>query len=450
MKNSELTDVLSKLWEMSAHGLYVPLLIWGESGVGKSDTVKAAARNLDIDFVDLRLGNLEAPDLMGLMRDEEVYPCVFHLEEGSTDPLRTGERFTATGLWHHVQLHHLDKIPKKLADDPTSFVEWNKDRLVKLGYGSLIEQRTVYSAPSWFPAPGSAGILFLDEMNRSTRETRQGVFQLVLDRRIHELELPPRWIIVSANNPSKAIGAGGMSTYADVDEEMEEDKAFMSRFFHVAFDASAEEWIDWAVGKKLEPSIVSMLDPANSGIERVRKLLGLRATLLPLLEPTPRSWAALSKVLLGIPGLHGPMFRDVVNGIVGESYEFSEPVGPNSEKEIKTKVLVGPKFVDFVEDGSKIDLSGRHALDQRMTEAQEALAMEVAVDLVHAGDPRGKAMVEELRGVLSEDRLSAFESMLADVMVVLPPPQLTGESMGRWASSSDWRGMQEQFVRRTS
>lgn len=448
MKTSETTNLITKLWEMSEHGLYVPLLIWGEAGVGKSDTVKAAARELDIDFVDLRLGNLEAPDLMGLMRDEEVFPCVLHLEEGKQDPLRTGERFTAAGLWHHVRLHHQDKIPKGLEDNPSGFVDWNRNRLEKLGYASFIESKTVYSAPGWFPAPDSAGIVFLDEMNRSTRETRQGVFQLVLDRRIHELELPPRWIIVSANNPSTSIAGGGMATYADVDQEMEEDKAFMSRFLHVVFDASAMEWADWAARAGIEPSILSMLDPANSDDERVRKLLGLRSALLPLLEPTPRGWTALSRVMEGMPELRGVLLGDVVRGLVGESCWVPESSGPSSDDK-ETKILIAQKFMDFLAETDRIDLSGRSPLPRDLTGPGAMLAMEACLDLVRNGDPVGLKMAQELRGVLPDDEIAMFEDMLDDV---IPREQrlLQGESMGRWASSSEWRSMQNDFVRRVS
>lgn len=418
MRNSELTDLISTLWRMSEASIYVPLLVWGEAGIGKSDTVRDAARALDVDFVDLRLGNLEAPDLMGLMRDEMVYPCVFHVEEGTLDPLRTGERFTASGLWHHVRLHHADKIPRRFATDPAAFVEWNKDRLTKLGFSAWFEMRTVYSAPAWFPAPDSAGILFLDEMNRSTRETRQGVFQLVLDRRIHELELPGRWVVISANNPSTSTASGGFRTYADVDEEMEEDKAFMSRFLHVVLDSSASEWTEWAIGRGIEQSIVSMLDPANSNDVRVRKLLGLKGALLPLLEPTPRSWTALARFLSGSTAggrtPRGPMLSEVVRGLVGESTWVTEPGASDSEEE--KQISIAPDFVDFLRKTSTVDPTGRKELPTRLDADEAALAMEVCLDLLRKGDPAGKRELQILKGMLPDDELSRLEDMIRDVL----------------------------------
>ena len=40
-------------------GHYIPVLAWGESGVGKSESVKRAAAEMGLDFVDLRLGQQE-------------------------------------------------------------------------------------------------------------------------------------------------------------------------------------------------------------------------------------------------------------------------------------------------------------------------------------------------------------------------------------------------------
>ena len=310
MKNSELLEVIETLFEASSHGVYLPLIVWGEAGVGKSDTVKNAARKLDIDFIDLRLGNIEAPDLMGQMRDEKVYPCIMDLEAGV--PPHLLEKFTAAGLWHHVQIHYPNQIPAAYRSDPVKFVDYNLEQARKKGFGTLVETRTVYSAPSWFPAPGTSGILFLDEMNRSSPDTRQGVFQLVLDRRIHELELPAGWIIVSANNPPQS--RSGVSY--DVDDW--QDKAFFNRFCHVVLSASPVEWTVWAKAHGVDPTIVSFLDPATSDVERSSKLLGMRGADLPTLEPTPRGWALLGRFLSHATHLSYAVTRQIVAGTVSE------------------------------------------------------------------------------------------------------------------------------------
>lgn len=295
---TQLQELITHLWHMTQADRYAPLCIWGEAGIGKSQGVRAAAERLGIDFVDLRLGNMEAPDLMGQMRDDLVYPCLFDLQDPDSAVLAASERWSRNGLWNHVRVKHPEKIPPQLMDRPIEFVDWLLDQTEKAGFGTYFENRTVYSAPEWFPAPDTAGILFLDEMNRSAKETRQGVFQLILDRRIHELELPPGWLIVSANNPSRSsMSASEVSGY-DVDPL--EDRAFLDRFLHVVLLTTKEEWLDYAARKGVDLSIRMMIKNSPD------KVLGLsHETELPQMEPTPRSWEVLSRILTPVPVAKG-------------------------------------------------------------------------------------------------------------------------------------------------
>src|SRR3990167_2043920 len=54
---------------------HLPILAWGESGIGKSQAVARIAKQLSIGFIDLRLGQMEVGDLIGLPR---------HHNEGNT------------------------------------------------------------------------------------------------------------------------------------------------------------------------------------------------------------------------------------------------------------------------------------------------------------------------------------------------------------------------------
>lgn len=338
----ELRRLLVHLWRMASVKRYCPLLVWGEAGIGKSDSVRTAADALGIDFQDVRLANMEAPDLMGLMRDDFVYPCLFDLQDPEHDPLVTGERFSQTGLWHHCKVAHPERIPAELQDKPLEFVDWLLKKTKEAGYGVYIEKRTVYSAPMWFPEPGTAGILFLDEANRSNRDTRQGVFQLLLDRRIHELELPPGWIIVAACNPSASMSNEAFSSYGDVDEIS--DRAFLSRLCHVVLSTSRDEWISWARKAGVDESIWSVVsnDPSD-------KLLGLKAGLqIPSIDPSPRSWAILSEILEDVPGADGgaPSILDPrLRGIVAEGMLGIE---------------VGRKFSAWCDEADAIDSRARN------------------------------------------------------------------------------------------
>lgn len=116
----------------------VPLIV-GTHGIGKSQIVRETAKEMGIDFIDLRVGTQEVGDLLGL--------------------------------------------PNFTKDDNGTNV-------------------TEHCIPNWFPKPGTKGIIFLDEFNRGRRDVVQALFQFILDRRIHTHVLPDGWLIAAAINPA--------------------------------------------------------------------------------------------------------------------------------------------------------------------------------------------------------------------------------------------------------
>lgn len=121
------------------HKAKVVPFIWGHHGIGKSSAVRQYCEENELDFVDLRLGNMEVGDLIGL------------------------PDFT------------VDEQGNKVA--------------------------TKFMRPSWLPTSGK-GVVFLDEINRARRDVLQATFQFVLDRKIHEYTLPEGWSVVVAANPN--------------------------------------------------------------------------------------------------------------------------------------------------------------------------------------------------------------------------------------------------------
>ncbi len=182
--------------EPAAKPAYAPVLAWGESGVGKSETIKRVARQVTdrtpddprgpMQVIDLRLGTQEVGDLIGLPRD---------------------------------------------------------------GVGPDGEPCTIHAKPDWFPAPNTRGFLFFDELNRGPLETQQAVFQCILDRTMHTHKLPDGWIIVSAVNPATE----------DYEVREMYDKAFFARFLHVAFEPTVAEWLTYATENAADWSIRALI-----------------------------------------------------------------------------------------------------------------------------------------------------------------------------------------------
>ncbi len=276
-------------------GDYVPVLAWGESGVGKSEVVKRVTKELEVGFVDLRLGQMEVGDLIGLPREETVYPCAFCLETAEETPFG-GHRYTKRDLLQHLREAHAHDARLGGIADPMAALQTAIDEATER-FAHLVDIRTVHLMPQWFPEQGTTGILFLDELNRSHLEARQAVFQLILDRRMHRHTLPRGWIIVSAVNP------------ATEDYQVDElyDKAFLARFLHIAFEPTAAEWLEYAGRVGVDWSIRALVSEDG-------KFLGDLSAKLPRVRPTPRCWSLLDKLMDGIPP---DLEQEVAAGLVG-------------------------------------------------------------------------------------------------------------------------------------
>lgn len=284
-------------WEAKSRmSRYVPLMIWGEAGVGKSETVKWVADNLGIGFRDLRLGQLDASDLIGLPREETVYPCVL-CQEQDVPPQYKGLRYSKSHLWLHILQEHKEALGGT-ADEVINHA-------VKLAnspkFRHLIDIQMAYSTPPWFPAPHTHGILFLDEVSRSHEDIENAVFQLLLDRRMHTLTLPDGWIIIAANNPPTKDYEGVRNS---------RDKAFRSRFLHVALDPTVDEWLRYAYDRGVDPSIRSLITHAKNQNE----MLGLSPVPMQDSFPTPRTWVLLNNVTID---MDKDLIIEVAQGLVG-------------------------------------------------------------------------------------------------------------------------------------
>ena len=164
-------------------------MIVGQHGVGKSTAVREFCQENEMTFVDLRLGSMDVGDLLGLP-DFQV-----------------------------------DGNGKKVA--------------------------TQFMQPDWFPKNSNKpGIIFLDEVNRARRDVLQAIFQLVLDRKMHDKELPENWHVVAAMNPDT-------NDYTTTDVS---DKAFVDRFCWIKLTSTYEDFIQYGKVKGFNKNILSFIN----------------------------------------------------------------------------------------------------------------------------------------------------------------------------------------------
>lgn len=398
---------------------YMPVLVWGEAGIGKSETVRRVAADLGIGFRDLRLGQLEVGDLIGMPRKEEVYPCIYDWENPRSSRSLRSKRYSRAQLLRHIEMSHPGKIVRTSMGEPDVLGTLNAAlRAVGEGtqYWGLRDFRTVYAIPDWFPEPGTHGILFLDELNRSPDDVRQAIFQLILDREMHGHILPEGWIIVSANNPSDE------SSDTSYTVNPLEDKAFLDRFLHVALVPTPEEWLEYARGPgKVDLSIISVIasDPG---------LLGLRSVKIPNIEPTPRSWTVLSRIM---PGLDPDLGHFVALGMLGPTAAVAwERLRYSREKPVTAEEILS----DYASARVRLQAFRNHRNEEGNLDPRQDM-IRLTFESLHSTlqNPEG--------GVLPMNQIQNLTAFIRDGLTDVADgglgiADITSNYMQYWASSS--------------
>lgn len=172
-----------------------------------------------------------------------------------------------------------------------------------LGLPSITDGCTSFNPPNWVhEACQKPVVLFLDEMNRATREVQQGAFQLVLDRELNGYKLHPETRVCAA------VNVGGKYSVNDM------DAALLRRFFVIDLNPDVADWITYARANNISEFIVSfiennqkMLDPAEKAAHGS-------------VQPTRASWERLNELLVA-NGLteapNDPNYFDLAKGMVG-------------------------------------------------------------------------------------------------------------------------------------
>jgi hypothetical protein len=157
----------------------------------------------------------------------------------------------------------------------------------------------VWASPNFLPKnPDSKGILFLDEINTAPPSVQASAYQLVLDRKVGDYELPKGWSIVAAGNHESDRG---------VVYRMPPPLA--NRFVHLSMEVSFEDWKIWAYDNGIESSIIAFLQYDST------KLFDFDPSKNQKSFPTPRSWEYVHKILAS--GIESTLLFDIVSGAVG-------------------------------------------------------------------------------------------------------------------------------------
>ncbi len=193
-------------------------------------------------------------------------------------------------------------------------------------------KRVCWCPPGFLPREGN-GILFLDELNAAPPLVQAACYQLILNRRLGEYQLPPGWSV---------IAAGNRETDRSVTHRM--PSALANRLVHLDFDVNMEDWIAWAENNDLTAEVIAFLR--------------FRPNLLHAFEPqkdekafpAPRSWEFVSRILASKPETE--LEYELIAGAVGEgaAAEFSGFTSVFRNLPDPETLLLSPETAEVPED----------------------------------------------------------------------------------------------------
>ncbi len=127
---------------------------------------------------------------------------------------------------------------------------------------------------------GEKGILFLDEITSAPPSVSAAAYQLILDRKLGNYEVPQGWAIIAAGNRQGDRGV----TYSM-------PAPLANRFSHYEVDINLDDWVAWAYASGIDERVIAFL--------RFRQdlLFEFDAAQNPVAFPSPRSWEFAHRAL---------------------------------------------------------------------------------------------------------------------------------------------------------
>jgi hypothetical protein len=144
-------------------------------------------------------------------------------------------------------------------------------------------RNVVWSVPALLPDAqrhGAAGILFLDEITSAVPTVTAAAYQLILDRRLGEYEVPPGWAILAAGNRQ---GDRGVT--------FQMPAPLANRFAHYELEPDLDDWVAWAHRTGIDARLIAFLR------FRPDLLFDFDPARHAAAFPSPRSWGFASRAV---------------------------------------------------------------------------------------------------------------------------------------------------------
>lgn len=166
------------------------------------------------------------------------------------------------------------------------------------------EEYVEWAIPAMLPHEekhGNTGILFLDEITSAPPSVSAAAYQLILDRRLGEYQVPDGWAIIAAGNRQGDRGV----TYTM-------PAPLANRFSHFEVSVHLDDWVAWAYQNQIDEKIIAFLR------FRPELLFDFDPAHNPVAFPTPRSWEFAHRSLQKF-GQHPQLLVETLQACVGKT-----------------------------------------------------------------------------------------------------------------------------------
>ena len=217
-------------------------MLWGQPGIGKSQAIRQIASYIQektgkrVDVTDVRLLLFNPIDLRGI-------------------PVADTQRKFA--IWLKPKIFHMDR----------------SDTVVN--------------------------ILLLDEISAAPQSVQAAAYQITLDRKIGEHQLPDNCIVIAAGN-----------RITDKSVAYKMPKALANRMLHFNIESKFRSWKAWAIRNDIHPMVVGFLNFKNEDLNK------FDPDKEDLAFPTPRSWEMVSNLLNNVSEDINDVYP-LIRGLVG-------------------------------------------------------------------------------------------------------------------------------------
>ena len=183
---------------------------------------------------------------------------------------------------------------------------------------------------TWLPADflptKGKGLLFLDEMNSAPQSVQAAAYQLVLNRKIGNYELPEGWAVMAAGNRA-----------SDRSVVHAMPAALANRFVHLDYDVNNDDWNEWAMNNDVHTDLRAFIR------FRPNLLHDFKPAENPRAFPSPRSWAFVNDIYKDHNNADTEF--ELIKGTVGEGAcgEFSAFVRQIKDLPTIDAVLLDPE-----------------------------------------------------------------------------------------------------------